>query len=177
MLRVGLENVLYLQLKQLPNVGVRGFVRVLKGVKVQLVQPEDNDSDTSEMDASHASLPLDHSETDPMAPNHRGPEWEVGELSDHSPFPGLMDQDDVLGHDMYLDRGLVSDTGVAPGRISGFQAEEMDTTSQPPEVESYSDRPRESQDARYDRSLPDSNWGEGESETARRRRLYPKVRP
>ncbi len=35
----------------------------------------------------------------------------------------------------------------------------------------------ETQDARYSRGNPESAWGEGENETARRRRLYPKVRP
>ncbi len=88
-----------------------------------------------------------------------------------------MDQDDVLGHDTYPDRGLPSDTGVAPERISDLYSEEMDTTAQPSEVESYSDRPMKSQDARYARSGPDSDWGEGESETARCRRLYPKIQP
>ncbi len=33
----------------------------------------------------------------------------------------------------------------------------------------------ESQDVWYARSGPDSDWGEGESETAKRRRLYPQV--
>ncbi len=35
----------------------------------------------------------------------------------------------------------------------------------------------ETQDARYSRGNPWPNWGEGENETARRRRMYPKVRP
>ncbi len=88
-----------------------------------------------------------------------------------------MDQDDVLGHDTHLDRGLASDTGVAPGRISDFQSQEIDTMAQPSEVESYFDQPMGSQDAWYDRSMTDSDWGKGESETARRRRLYPKIQP
>ena len=49
-----------------------------------------------------------------------------------------MDQDDVLGHDTYLDGGLVSDTGIASGRVADFQSEDMDTTAQPSEAESYS---------------------------------------
>ncbi len=166
-LRVGLENVPYLQLKQLPNMGVREFVHVLNGVKIQLVQPEDNDSDTGEMDTSHASLPLDRSETDPLALNHGGPDQEEGEISDHSSLSDAMDQDDVLGHDTYLDGGVASDTGAAPGRISGFQSKEMDTMAQPLEVESYSDQPMERQDVWYVRSGPDSDWSEGESEMAR----------
>ncbi len=174
-LRGGLENVPYLQLKQLPNTGVREFVRALKRVKIQLVQPEDDDSDTSEMDTSHASLPLDHSEADPLALNHGDPEREEGELSERSSSPDAMDQDDVLGNDDYLDRGVASDTGAAPERINGFQSEEMDTTAQLSEVESYSDRPMGSQDMWYIRSGPDSDWGERESETAKRRQLYPKV--
>ncbi len=47
----------------------------------------------------------------------------------------------------------------------------------PSEVESYSDRPMDSQDSRYIRSGPDSDWGDGESEMAKRRRLYPKILP
>ncbi len=95
-LRVGLENVPYLQLKQLPNMGVQEFVRALQGVKIQLVKPEDDDSDMSEMDTSHASLPLDRSEADPLALNHRDPEREEGELSECSSSPDTMDQDGVL---------------------------------------------------------------------------------
>ena len=137
-----------------------------------MVQPED-DSDTSEINTSHASLLLNRSEMDPLALNHTNPEQEEGELTEHSSSPDALDQDDVLGHDTYLDWGLASDTGAAPRRISGFQSEEMDTTAQPLEVESYSDQPMGSQDARYDRSLPDSDWGEGENDAARRHRLYP----
>ncbi len=62
-LRAGLENVPHLQLKQQTNTGVQRVVRALWGVTIQLVAPEDDDSDTSEMDVSHAPLPLDHSET------------------------------------------------------------------------------------------------------------------
>ena len=88
-----------------------------------------------------------------------------------------MDQDDVLGCDTYLDRGSASATGAAPERINDFQSEDMETMAQPSGAESYSDRPMESQDARYARSSPDSDWGKGENETAKRCRLYPKVRP
>ncbi len=35
----------------------------------------------------------------------------------------------------------------------------------------------ESQDARHHRDNPDPTWGKGENETAKRRRLYPKLRP
>ncbi len=110
---------------------------------------------------------------DPLALNHRNPDREEGKLSEHSSSPDAMDQDDVLGHDAYLDRGLASFCA-APERISGFQSEKIDTTAQPSEVESYSDRPMGSQDARYDRSLPDSDWDKRENDTSRHRRLYPK---
>ncbi len=175
-LKVGLENVPYLRLK-LTNTGVQGVIHALKWVKIQLVQSGDDDSDMSEIDTSHASLSLDRSEADPPALNHGGPEREEEEISEHSSSPDAMDQDDVLGRDTHLDGGLANDAGVAPGRISGFQSEEMDTIAQPPKVESCSDRPRESQDVWYNRSSPDSDWGDGESQTARRRRLYPKVPP
>ncbi len=129
--------------------GVQGVVHVLWRVKIQLVAPEDDDSDMSEMDISNASIPPDHSEADPLAVDHGGPEQEEGEISEQSSSP-----DDVLGCDTYLDGGLASDTGTAPERIDGFQSEEMDTTAQPLGAESYSDRPMGSQDAQYDRSLP-----------------------
>ncbi len=176
-LKIGPENVPRLQLKQLTNAGVQGVVCALRGVEIQLVAREDADSATSKMDTSHASIPPDHSETDPLALDHGGPEREEGELSEQSSSPDTMDQDNVLGCDTYLDGGLVSDPGVAPERITSFQPKEMDTTAQPSGAESCSDRPRESQDTRYGRSVPDSDWGDGESETAKRRRLYPKVWP
>ncbi len=69
--RVGLVNLLTVQPKQVTCLGVRGLVQALRGVKIQLAQPEDNDSDTSEMGVSHASLLLDHSETEPLALNRR----------------------------------------------------------------------------------------------------------
>ncbi len=176
-LKVGLENIPHLQLKQLTNAGLQGVIRALRGVKIQLVTPDDDDSDTSKMDTSHASLPLEHSEADSLGLNYGGPEWEEGELSEQSSSPDAMDQDDVLGRDTYLDRGSASDTGVAPERIHDFQSKDMDTTAQPSGAESYSNRPRESQDAWYACSSPDSDWGEEENETAKRRRLYPQVRP
>ncbi len=129
------------------------------------------------MEVSGSSLPPDHSEADSLALNHGGPEREEGELSEHSSSPDTLDQDDILGCDTYLNGGLVSDTSNAPGRIDDFQSKEMDTTAQPSGAVSCSDWPRESQDVRYARSGPDSNWGEGENEMAKRRRLYPKVRP
>ncbi len=175
--RVGLENLPLVQPKQVICSGVRGLFQALQGAKIHLTQSEDDESATSDMEASNSSLPLDRSETDPLALNHGGPEREEGELTEHSSSPDAMDQDNILGHDTYLDRGLASDTGAASGRASDFQSEEMDTATQPSEVESYSDRPRESQDAWYTRNGPDSNWGEGESETARHRRLYPKIQP
>ncbi len=88
-----------------------------------------------------------------------------------------MDQADTLGHRAYSAGGAVSDASTAPGRISDFQSEDMDTTAQPSEVESYSDRPMTSQDARFCHSGPDSDWGEGESEVSRHRRQYPKILP
>ncbi len=88
-----------------------------------------------------------------------------------------MDQDNVLGHDTYLDGGLVRDPGMASGRMTDFQSEDMDMTAQPSGAESYSEQPMESQDARHSRGNPDPTWGEGENETAKCRRLYPKVWP
>ncbi len=129
------------------------------------------------MDASDSSLPQDHFEADPLNLTRNGPEREEGELSEQSSSPYSMDQDDVLGHDTYVDGGSASDAGIPPERINDFQSEDMDTTAQPSGAESCSGRPMESQDMRYTCSGPDLNWGEGENETAKRRRLYPKVRP
>ena len=165
--RVGLENLPLVQPKQVTCSGVRGLFQALQGVNIHLTQSEDGESATSDMDASNSSMPLDRSEMDSLVPNRRDPDQKEGEISDSSSRPDAMDQDHVLGHDTYPDRGLASDTGVAPGRISDFQSEEMDTTAQPSEVESYSDLPMETQA----RNGPDSDWGEGESEMARRRRL------
>ncbi len=85
-----------------------------------------------------------------------------------------MDQTDTLDHGTYSAGGIASDTGAAPGRISD---EDMDTTAQPSEVESYPDRPMDSQDARCARSGPDSDWGDGESEVVKCRHMYSKILP
>ncbi len=157
--------------------GVRVLIQALKGTVIHLVQSEDDESATSDMDASDSSLLQDCSELDPLNLTQNGPEWEEGELSNQSSSPEAMDQDDVLGRDTYLDGGLASDTGMASGRMTDFQSEDMDTTAQPLGAESYFDRPMESQDAWHSRGNTDPTWGEGENETAKRRRLYPKVRP
>ncbi len=88
-----------------------------------------------------------------------------------------MDQDEVLEPDTYLDGGSASDAGMAFGQKVDSQSEDMDITAQPSEAESYSGRPMERQDARHHCDNPGSTWGEGENETAKRRRLYPKVWP
>ena len=87
-----------------------------------------------------------------------------------------MDQDEVLEHDTYLDGGSTSDAGLAFGQRVDSQSEDMDPTAQPLEAESYSGRPMESQDVRHHRGNSDSTWSEEENETAKHRRLYPKVR-
>ncbi len=121
------------------------------------------------MDASDSSLPQDRSEQDPLNLAQGGPEREEGECSSHASSPEAMDQDDVLGHDTHLDGGLVSDTGMASGGVADFQSEDMDTTAQPSEAESYSGQLRESQDAWHSCGNPESTWGEGENEAAQRR--------
>ncbi len=177
-LNVGLENVPYLQPKQLQSAGVQDLVRALKGVTIQLVEPEDDDSATSDMNECNACLPSERSETGHLGLNRRDPDdLEEGEISHHSSLPNAMNQDDPLSHGTYPDRGLASDTGAAPGRLNDFQSEDMDTTAQPSEVESYSDRPMESQDAQYTRRVHGGTEGDGESEMAKRRRLYPKISP
>ncbi len=88
-----------------------------------------------------------------------------------------MDQADTLGPYTYSAEGIASDTGIAPSRTSDFHSEDMDTTAQPSEVESCSDRPINSQDTRYAHSGPDSDWGDGESEAAKHCCMYPKILP
>ncbi len=175
--KVGWTDLPLVQPKQVECPGVRVLTQALQGAVIHLVQSEDDESATSDMDASDSSLLQDRSEQDPLNLAQEGPEQEEGELSNQSSSPEAMDQDDVLGHDTYLDGGLASGAAIAPGRIADLQAEDMDTTAQPSEAESYSGRPMESQDTRRSRGNPDSTWGEGENEVAQRRRLYPKVQP
>ncbi len=103
----------------------------------------------SDMDTSNPSLPPGYSGANPSGLDLKGPtDLEEGEILDHSSLPEPMDQADTLGHGNYSAGGIAADTGAAPGRISDFQSEDMHTTAQPSEVESYSDRPMTSQDAR-----------------------------
>ncbi len=132
---------------------------------------------TSEMEATDSSLPQDRSGLDLLNLTQGGPERDEGECSSYSSSPEAMDQDKVLGHDTYLDGGSASDTGMASRRLADSQSKDMDITAQPSEPESYSGWPMESQDAWHNRGNPDPTWGEGENETAKRHRLYPKVRP
>ena len=96
---------------------MRVFIQALKGTVIHLVQSEYDESDTSDMEASDSSLPQDRSELDPLNLTQGGPEREEGECSNQSSSPEAMDQDDVLGHDTYLDGGSASNTGMASGRV------------------------------------------------------------
>ncbi len=175
--KVGWTDLPLVQPKQVECSGVRVLIHALKGTVIRLVQSEDDESDTSDMDASDASLTQDHSELDPLNLTQGGPEREERECSNQSSSPEAMDQDDVLGRDTYPDGGLASDPGMASRRMTDFQSEDMDTTAQRSGAESCSGRPMGSQDARHSRDNPDPTWGEGENETAKCRRLYPKIRP
>ncbi len=154
-----------------------GLIRALQGTVIHLIQSEDNESDTSSMETMDSSQPQDQPELDPLPLTQGGPELEEGEWSGHSSSPEDMDQDEVLGHDTHLDWGSTSDAGLAFGQRADSQSKDMDITAQPSEAESFSGRPMESQDARHHSDNPGPMWGEGENETAKRRRLYPKVRP
>ncbi len=173
--RIGWEDLPSLQPKQISRTGVACLVRALQGTVIQLVQSEDNDSDTSNVETMDSSQPRDRSERDPLGLAQGGPELEEGECQASS--PEAMDQDEVLGHDAYLDEGSASDAGVAFGQKTDSQSEAMDATGIYSDSEGHSGQPMETQDARYSRGNPEPNWGEGENETARRRRMYPKVRP
>ncbi len=174
---MGWEDLPLLQPKQVECPGVRVLIQALKGTVIHLVQSEDDESDTRDMEASDSSLPQDRSELNPLNLTQGGPEREEGECSSHSSSPKAMDKDDVLGHDTYLDGGSASDTGMASRRVADSQSEDMDITAQRSEPETYFGRPMESQDARHNCGNPDPTWGEGENEAAKRRQLYPKVRP
>ncbi len=90
------------------------------------------------MEATDSSLHQDRSELNPLDLTQDDPEWEKGELIDDSSSPEDMDPDAVLEHDTYLDGGPASNTGATSGTVNDFQDEEMDTTAQPSEAESYS---------------------------------------
>ncbi len=111
--QVGWTDLPLLQPKQVECPGVRGLVQALQGTIIHLVQSEDDESDTSEMEATDSSLLQDRSEFDPLHLTQGGPEREEGEWSGHSSSPEAMDQDEVLGHDTYLDGGSASDAGMA----------------------------------------------------------------
>ncbi len=63
---------------------------------------------------------------------------------------------------------------MAFGQTTDSQSEAMDVTGLYSEPEGFSGQPMETRDAWYSRDDPESTWGEGESETAKRRRKYPK---
>ncbi len=120
---VGLENIPYLQPKQLPNAVVQDLAHALNGVQIRLVSIDDSESDMSDMDTSHLFLPQGYCSTNPLGLGLGGPsDLEEGEISDHSPPTEPMDQAqaDTLGHGVYSAGGAVSDASAAPSRISDF---------------------------------------------------------
>ncbi len=123
---VGWEDLPSLQPRQVDRTGVACLVRALQGTVIQLVQSEDNDSDTSNAETTDSSQLGDRSEQDPLGLAQGGPELEEGERQASS--PEAMDQDKVLGHDAYLDEGSASDAGVAFGQRTDSQSEAMDAT-------------------------------------------------
>ncbi len=151
--RVGWEMLPLLQSKQVECSGVRVLIQALKGTVIHLIQSEDNESDTSDMEATDSSQPQDQSEFNPLNLTEGGPEREGGECSNQSSSPKAMDQDEVLGHDTYLDGGSASNTGMVSRQKADSQSEDMDTTAQHSEPEGYSGRPMESQDARHHRDI------------------------
>ena len=173
--QVGWANLPSLQPKQVDRAGVVCLIRVLQGTTIHLIQSEDDESDTSSMETTDSSQPQNRSELDPLRLTQGGPEREEGEWTGRSSSPEAMDQDEVLEQDTYLDGGSTSDAGMAFGQRVDSQSEDMDITAQPSEAESSSGRPMESQDARHHRGHPDPTWCEEENETAKRRRLYPKL--
>ncbi len=66
------------QPKQVECTGVRVLIQALKGTVIHLVQSEDDESATSDIDASDSYLIQDHSELDPLNLTQNGPEREEG---------------------------------------------------------------------------------------------------
>ncbi len=96
--KVALENLPQVQPKQVACSGVRRLIQALQRTKIHLVQAEDSDSDTSDMDTSHHSLPQEYSPANPLGLGLRDPsDLEEGEISDHSHPPEPMDQADTQG--------------------------------------------------------------------------------
>ncbi len=60
---------------------MRVLIQALQGTVIHLIQLEDDESDTSDMDASDSSLLQDHSEQDTLNLAQGGPEREEGECS------------------------------------------------------------------------------------------------
>ena len=175
--QVGWVDLPLLQPKQVDCMGVACLVRALQGAVIQLAQSEDNDSDTSGVETTDSSQPQDRSERDPLGLTQLGPELEERKCPNQAYSPEAMDQDEVLEHDAHLDEGSASDAGLAFGQRTDSQSEDMDVTVRYSDSEGHSGQPMETQDARHSRGNPELSWGEGENKTARRRRLYPKVRP
>ncbi len=114
--QVGWGDLPLLQPKQVEFPGVKVLIQALQGTVIHLVQSEDDESDTREMEAMDSSLPQDQSEFDPLRLTQGGPEREEGEWTGHPSSPEAMDQDEILGHDTYLDWGSASDAGMASRR-------------------------------------------------------------
>ena len=112
-----------------------------------------------------------------MGLNQGDPEREDGVWTGRSSSPQAMDQNETLDHGIPLDEGSASEVGLAFGQRTDSQSEDMDVTNRYSESEGLSGLPMETQDARYGHGNPGPTWDEGENETAKRRRLYPKVRP
>ncbi len=102
---------------------------------------------------------------------------ELEEVECRTSSPEAMDQDEVLGHGVPLDEGSTSDAGMAFGQRTDSQSEDMDVNVRYLDSEGLPGQPMETQEARDGRDHSELSWGEGENETTKRRRLYPKVRP
>ncbi len=169
---LGWENLPSLRPKQVDRTGVRCLVRALQGTVIRLVQLEDNESNTSIAETTDSCQPRNRSERDPLGLTQGNLELEDGEWQ-ASPHEA-MDQDEVLEHNTRLEEGPASEVGMAFGQTTDSQSEAMDVTGICLESEAFSGQPMETQDARHCRGNLESTWGDGENETAKRRRKYPK---
>ncbi len=173
--QVGWENLPSMQPKQVDRTGAKCLIRVLQGTVIQLVLSEDNESDTSSVGTTGSRQPRNRSERDPLGLTQGDSELEEGEClaSPHE----AMDHEEVLEHNTRLEEGSASEAGLAFGQTTDSQSKAMDVAGIGSESEGFSGQPMETQDARHSRGNLGSTWGDEESETAKRHRKYPKVRP
>ncbi len=85
--QVGWEMLPLLQAKQVECSGVRVLIQALKGTVIRLIQSEDNETVTSDMEAMDSSQPQDRSELDPLNLTQGGQNGKKGSGQVTLPLP------------------------------------------------------------------------------------------